>query len=72
MLDSCFSDACYHEKPLENSSFNLKLLFIMKKHHQIFTSNPVILYLLNLMVGRSLKVIGSPIITMSEKFELNR
>lgn len=65
MLDSRLSDPRYHEKPLYNSNFNVQLLYFYEKKHQIFTSNPVILYLLNLTLARSLRVIGSLIITMS-------
>ncbi len=46
-------------------------LMIMKKKHQIFTSNPVILYLLNLTLARSFRMIGLLIITMSGEFELD-
>lgn len=49
----------------------LSYFFIIKNNYKIFTSNLVILYLLNLAVARSPKVIGSPIITMSGKLELN-
>jgi hypothetical protein len=48
MADSGFSDTRYHEKTLENSNFKVKFLFLVKKNHQIFTSNPVILHLLNI------------------------
>ena len=71
MLNSRWGDPRYHEKPLYNSNFNVQLLYFYEKKHQIFTSNLVILYLLNLTLVRSLRVIGSLIITMSGKFELD-
>lgn len=71
MLDSRWSEPRYHEKPLYNSNYNVPLLYFYEKKHQIFTSNPVILYLLNLTLARSLRVIGSLIITMSGEFELD-
>lgn len=60
------------ENPYKTVITTLNYFLLSKNNHQIFTSNPVILYLLNLAVVRSPKVIGSPIITMSGEFELNR